>query len=247
MPEQPAFHVRGRRKHWIWRVQFSGMTPGYVGLWQINVTIPPGTPAGSSVPVRVVINGTPSNTVRWPCDDAMGVRPVARASWCFGGRHRHRPASVRPSRSRAGCIWKALVYIRDTTRPEGWAPSKCPCKIRLGATATVGVAATVGGSKSGEKSSFTWSYSPSYFRLVYSERGNDDRGSLNHRGNLNWTRKLSRKWSMTANAYAFVANFEQLYFNPSTLTSVASMSISFDDLAAGMMKGTFTDAEFHRY
>jgi uncharacterized protein (TIGR03437 family) len=44
-------------------VQYSGLAPGYVGLWQINVTIPPSTPAGGAVPVRVVINGTPSNTV----------------------------------------------------------------------------------------------------------------------------------------------------------------------------------------
>jgi uncharacterized protein (TIGR03437 family) len=44
-------------------VQFSGLVPGHVGLWQISVTIPAGTPAGSAVPVRVVINGTPSNTV----------------------------------------------------------------------------------------------------------------------------------------------------------------------------------------
>ena len=44
-------------------VKYSGLTPGFVGLWQINVTIPPGTPASSATPVRVVINGTPSNVV----------------------------------------------------------------------------------------------------------------------------------------------------------------------------------------
>jgi uncharacterized protein (TIGR03437 family) len=44
-------------------VSYSGLAPGNVGLWQINVTIPQGTPAGSAVPVRVVINGVPSNTV----------------------------------------------------------------------------------------------------------------------------------------------------------------------------------------
>ena len=44
-------------------VIFSGLAPGYIGLWQINVTIPTGTPAGGAVPVRVIINGTPSNTV----------------------------------------------------------------------------------------------------------------------------------------------------------------------------------------
>jgi uncharacterized protein (TIGR03437 family) len=44
-------------------VQYSGLAPGYVGLWQINVTIPQGTPPGSAVPVRVVINSTSSNLV----------------------------------------------------------------------------------------------------------------------------------------------------------------------------------------
>jgi uncharacterized protein (TIGR03437 family) len=44
-------------------VQFSGLNPGYIGLWQINVTIPADAATGSAVPVRVVINGTPSNIV----------------------------------------------------------------------------------------------------------------------------------------------------------------------------------------
>jgi uncharacterized protein (TIGR03437 family) len=44
-------------------VQYSGLAPNYIGLWQINVTVPPGTAPGSAVPVRVLINGTPSNVV----------------------------------------------------------------------------------------------------------------------------------------------------------------------------------------
>jgi uncharacterized protein (TIGR03437 family) len=43
-------------------VQYSGLAPGFVGLWQINVTIPQGTPSGA-VGVRVVINSTSSNLV----------------------------------------------------------------------------------------------------------------------------------------------------------------------------------------
>jgi uncharacterized protein (TIGR03437 family) len=42
-------------------VKYSGLAPGYIGLWQINVLIPSG--ATGAVPIRVVINGTPSNTV----------------------------------------------------------------------------------------------------------------------------------------------------------------------------------------
>jgi uncharacterized protein (TIGR03437 family) len=44
-------------------VQFSGLAPGFIGLWQINLKIPQGVAAGGSVPLRVLINGVPSNTV----------------------------------------------------------------------------------------------------------------------------------------------------------------------------------------
>jgi uncharacterized protein (TIGR03437 family) len=44
-------------------VQFSGLAPGFIGLWQINLKIPQGVTAGSAVPVRVLINGVPSNIV----------------------------------------------------------------------------------------------------------------------------------------------------------------------------------------
>jgi uncharacterized protein (TIGR03437 family) len=43
-------------------IKFSGLAPGYIGLWQINVQLPPGV-SGNAVQVRVIINGTPSNTV----------------------------------------------------------------------------------------------------------------------------------------------------------------------------------------
>jgi uncharacterized protein (TIGR03437 family) len=43
-------------------VQFSGLTPGLVGLWQINVVIPAGAPTGSAVPLVVSTAGRVSNT-----------------------------------------------------------------------------------------------------------------------------------------------------------------------------------------
>jgi uncharacterized protein (TIGR03437 family) len=42
---------------------FTGLTPGLVGLYQMNVTIPTGTPTGSLVPVQVNVNGVNSNIV----------------------------------------------------------------------------------------------------------------------------------------------------------------------------------------
>jgi uncharacterized protein (TIGR03437 family) len=44
------------------QVTYSGLAPGFVGLWQINVTVPRGLPAGAT-PIRVLINGAPANLV----------------------------------------------------------------------------------------------------------------------------------------------------------------------------------------
>jgi uncharacterized protein (TIGR03437 family) len=43
-------------------VQFSGLAPGFVGVWQINVRLPADVPSGN-VPLRILINGMPSNVV----------------------------------------------------------------------------------------------------------------------------------------------------------------------------------------
>jgi len=44
-------------------VSFSGLSPGFVGLYQINVQVPSNAPAGNAVPVVLTIDGVPSNTV----------------------------------------------------------------------------------------------------------------------------------------------------------------------------------------
>jgi uncharacterized protein (TIGR03437 family) len=45
------------------QVSFSGLAPGFVGLYQVNVQVPSGTPAGSAVPLILSIGGVASNTV----------------------------------------------------------------------------------------------------------------------------------------------------------------------------------------
>ncbi len=42
-------------------VLFSGLAPGFVGLWQLNVRIPDGAVSGDAVPVRAVMRGRPGN------------------------------------------------------------------------------------------------------------------------------------------------------------------------------------------
>jgi adhesin/invasin len=39
---------------------FAGLTPGFVGLYQVNVVVKPGTPTGNSVPVVITAAGQSS-------------------------------------------------------------------------------------------------------------------------------------------------------------------------------------------
>ena len=41
---------------------FAGLTPTAVGLYQVDVTIPAGTPTGPAVPVTIDLSGVSSNT-----------------------------------------------------------------------------------------------------------------------------------------------------------------------------------------
>jgi adhesin/invasin len=42
-------------------VQYQGLAPGYVGLYQVNAVIPTGVTPGSAVPILMRQNGIPSN------------------------------------------------------------------------------------------------------------------------------------------------------------------------------------------
>ena len=44
------------------QVSFSGLAPGYIGLYQLNVALPEGVPSGTP-DLTVEINGVTSNTV----------------------------------------------------------------------------------------------------------------------------------------------------------------------------------------
>ncbi len=53
-------------------VLFSGLAPGYVGLYQLNVQVPTAAPAGNAVPVVISIGGASSNAVTVAVQSALG-------------------------------------------------------------------------------------------------------------------------------------------------------------------------------
>jgi uncharacterized protein (TIGR03437 family) len=56
---QPTVTIGGKNA----KVQFSGMAPGFVGLWQINAEVPADVTPGMAVPLVITAAGASSNTV----------------------------------------------------------------------------------------------------------------------------------------------------------------------------------------
>jgi uncharacterized protein (TIGR03437 family) len=57
-------------------VLFSGLAPGYVGLYQVNVQVPAGTRTGNAVPVAISIGGVASNSVTIAVQSAVTPNPL---------------------------------------------------------------------------------------------------------------------------------------------------------------------------
>jgi len=47
-------------------IQYSGLAPTLVGVWQINFTVPSNAPSGNSVPIKVLMNSIPSDNPAAP-------------------------------------------------------------------------------------------------------------------------------------------------------------------------------------
>jgi hypothetical protein len=101
------------------------------------------------------------------------------------------------------------------------------------------VSASLGWSRSGDRSSFFVNYSPSY--VAYPER--TELNAVGHTFSLNWNRKIGQKWSASFGASGLITNLQQSYFAPNALGQAASLPTTFEDLTGALLAGKFTNAE----
>ncbi len=107
----------------------------------------------------------------------------------------------------------------------------------------VGATASFGWNKSGEggKWNVSVNYTPSYVRSVRQS----DYNLFTHAGSVSAGRRftLTRKWSLGVYTSATVSEFPQFFFTPGTLDLAASIPVNFDDFAAAVLSGTYTNSQ----
>jgi len=57
------------------KVLFSGLAPGFVGVYQVNAKVPASAPTGNAVPVALSIGGVTSNTVTMAIQSSVSLNP----------------------------------------------------------------------------------------------------------------------------------------------------------------------------
>lgn len=107
----------------------------------------------------------------------------------------------------------------------------------LPADAGVGGSIAVEWTKFTERSSVSVNYTPTYTGYVR----NSNLNSLDHAFTLTVSRKIAPRWTLGFSAAGSLRSLYQSLFSPTTLSTVASVPATFDDLAAAMLSGKFTN------
>ena len=120
--------------------------------------------------------------------------------------------------------------------PEG---SVQPTGVQLPSDLGLGGSAQLEWTHVGEKSQVLFMYTPSYTgRLRFSAWN-----ALNHSLSFNASRHFGR-WKLGFSAAADLSNLSEFLFSPTVFAGVAAVPGTFSDLAAAVLTGTFTNAQF---
>lgn len=130
------------------------------------------------------------------------------------------------------------LEIRNLSASFAYYSSTLPAGAQIGQTsialpadAAAGGSAQIGWSRSRERSTLSLSYTPSYTgRVRYSSLN-----ALNHALVFNASRKLTPRLTLNFSVTGDYSSVEQFLFATTTLSNVASVPATFEDLAAGLL------------
>jgi hypothetical protein len=120
--------------------------------------------------------------------------------------------------------------------PEG---SVQPTGVQLPSDLGLGGSALLEWTHTGEKSQVLLTYTPSYTGRLRFAAWN----ALNHSLSFNASRHFG-KWKFGFAARGDLSNLSEFLFSPTVFASVAAVPGTFSDLAAAVLTGTFTNAQF---
>src|SRR5262249_36267753 len=102
-----------------------------------------------------------------------------------------------------------------------------------------GVTTVIGWNRVRERTTFTFTYTPSYVgHQRYSSLN-----ALNHQLAFSVSRKLTPRLTLTLSTSGDYSSIDQFLFEPTTLSSVASVRTTFDDLASGLLTSRSTNPQ----
>jgi hypothetical protein len=107
----------------------------------------------------------------------------------------------------------------------------------LSSDVAISAGATIGWNRVVQRSSVSVVYSPSYSGRLHYTQWN----SFSHSLAINANRDLGQKWKVSLSATASVGTADNFLFSPTLLSSLAAVPVSFDDLAAAMLTGQYTN------
>ncbi len=114
-----------------------------------------------------------------------------------------------------------------------------PSLSALGPDETYGASATLGWQRHREQTNLSITYSGSYGGNVHYT----DLNGFSHSVSIGASQRLSRKWTASLSATGQDSTLAQFLFQPSTLSVVSQLPVSFDDLAASFAIGQFSNSQ----
>jgi hypothetical protein len=134
-------------------------------------------------------------------------------------------------------LYDISVYSSYNSAPLPFVAFQRPGQPSLGHEIGYGASTGLGWTRLGARSSIALTYTVGYSgRVRYS-----DWNSLNHSFSLSARWKPAARWETHLSATAAVRNIEHYMFSPTILSQLAAAPATFDELAAAMVAGKYTN------